>query len=271
MSEERTNKIYIDMESLFDLRQAAIIKASEDVEKSLKYLSSRDYIARTMDDFSEIIDTNLYKKTYLSLSFSDLRYTSISYTFTNLRMRLATNDKMNSMEGKARSPELIVNVYPVKTTVKEQEILRNLLFQKLDVKTKITIIDLSPLTMSPTYIEQLNINVFYCYNFPQWSSFHMEGLVNTKHRCTYMFPELMAEESSEEDEKVLKSLGFDDPFEYLEFFLMEVATLRFTPMVYYSILPVANLYVEAAYEEIIEEEKERVDDEVEDDGSSSDT
>lgn len=272
-SVDESNKIYLDIDSLFDMRQAMILKIAKDEQKALEYLSSNRYIMREIDDFTEIgISSNDYKKAYSNLTLTDLSKTTISYNITNIKMRAESGEKLSSVNGISKIPEIILNIFPLKMNGKQVDMLRSALFVKLQTNVKITIINLSPLSITPAYIKQMNIRSFYCYDFPRWSAFHSKELAESDlTNTTMIFPMISKETLSEDDKKVFEELGFTNPFDYLTFVLSKVVKVSFTPIPYYSSLPVAAMYIESMYEDIIKTENDKEPEVSEDDNINTET
>lgn len=246
---KETSKIYVDIESLFDLRQAVLYQLCEK-DKLIAYLNSDEYNLRSMDRFS-IVDQAQYDKLYNERDKSIIPYSVITYILNSLKSKIDTLEKRNAYFKENTEAEIILNIYPFKLTAKEAETFQNLLFIKLETSAIVTIVSMSSLELSPYFIKNSRIVSCFIYNFKDWMNIHSDTIESIKLTETIMyFPALHYDDHSEDDLKKIKGLGFKDMFAYVEFLLASVASINFLPVIFYSNLITSSLYVEKYTEEL---------------------
>ena len=76
---KETSKIYVDLESLLDIRQAILYTLYPDQDKLMTYLDSEEYNFRQTDTFS-IVNSADYDVAYKSRSTDLLPYSTITHT-----------------------------------------------------------------------------------------------------------------------------------------------------------------------------------------------
>jgi hypothetical protein len=229
-----TAKILVDLDSLFDLRQATLYKLSNDKEKLTDYLVSEDYNFRTYDDFS-LVDMNEYQASYDARTIELLPYATITYILNVIKTKISNLEKRNNYYNEKKGSEVIVNVYPLQFNKTQIEQIQNLLFVKFDRKTLVTIVSLSHKEITPLFIVSNCVTACFMYDFKAWMSEHVKILETGKLTdCLFYFPGIGKNKPTKEEEQCIKKLGFKDVFSYTEFLLSSVMSISFLPTVFYS-------------------------------------
>ena len=246
---KETSKIYVDLESLLDIRQAILYTLYPDQDKLMTYLDSEEYNFRQTDTFS-IVNSADYDVAYKSRSTDLLPYSTITHTLISLKTKLANLEKRNIYYGETKTPEIVLNIYPFTLTTEQTEQIQNLLFVKLETNTLVTVVSISPLELSPYFIKNGSFTACFIYNFSEWMNFHSKSLEDNKLTDTILyFPAIYVSYDEKEQEKIVK-LGFKDVFNYTEFLLSSVANINFLPTVFYSNLITASRYLKKFNQEL---------------------
>lgn len=237
-----TTKIYIDIDSLLDLRQAVLSRLMS-LDQLTTYLQSEDYNFRTIDKFP--IDMNQYSKINQDKASSLLSRSSLTYIINSLRSKIDHVEKRNTFHNKHFPPEILLNVYPFKLHDDQVKIIQNLLFVKLKTSCHITIVSMSTKELTPHYINSNNIVSVFMYQFNEWLSIHTDSLNQTKLTETlFYFPALYQTEDTKNELEEIKKSGFKDIFSYIEFLYSSVLNVNFLPVVFYSNLITSSAYIE---------------------------
>lgn len=243
-----TSKIYVDIASLLDLRQAALYQACigdpVKLDGLVKYLVSDDYNFREQDRFS-IVPEEDYAAASSAITPELISYSVVTHILTVLKTKLDNLEKRNKFHSEDKDPEILLNIYPAILTDEHIGILKNTLFVKLKSDSKITIINMSPQELTPYFIKSTGIITALIYNFREWADLHIANLEKTKIPDILLyFPALSYGDLTDEEEKSISKTGFKDLFAYTEYLLSSVACIQFLPPVFYSNLITASLYLE---------------------------
>lgn len=254
-----TNKIYVDIESLLDLRQGILFEVVEDKEALIDFLLSGDYNYRDIDSFSIVTDDE-YKEAYSKRSKDILPASALSHVIAPVRNKILSMEKMADMYSENKRVEVVLNVYPFELTQKEREHIRNLFFIKLQTECLITVTEMTPKQLSPTFLKQSSFLSVFMYDFPTWINLHSKQLevIDIK-KINMYFPALQQKIPSKEDMKKVKETGFSDMFSYTEFLLSRFINVSFLPVVFYSNLVTTAVYLKDLDKSIQEEKFEEVD------------
>lgn len=235
-------RIYVDIESLFDIRQGILYKLTTQ-DKVTEYINSDEYNLREIDNFS-IVDMNEYKNIYETKPVDILKYSTITYIINVLNTKVANLEKRNTYYGEKKVPEVLLNIYPFKLNKDTIETIQNTLFIKLNRRTYVEIINVPNKELSPFFIKNSSIVTCLIYNFQEWFNLHADSLREIKLLNTVLyFPSIYYNKGSLEDLKIIKNLGFKDIFSYIEFIMAEYALVNFLPIVFYSNIVTSSLYI----------------------------
>lgn len=238
-----TSKIYIDIESLFDIRQAALSKLMPPDELA-NFVISDEYNFRTTDIFKNV-DMSEYNKIKENTDPDLLPRSTVTFILNTLTTKLQNLQKRNSYYGETKQPEILLNVYPFKLTEKQLNSIQNLLFIKLGKSCHVNLIDKSIADISPHFIKSLDISSCFIYDVSGWIEKHGDTLntINLPDTLIY-FPSIYKlEDDADEISKIVK-LGFKDIFSYVEFLLSNVANVSFLPILFYSNIVSSSIMVE---------------------------
>lgn len=258
-----TNKIYVDIQSLLDIRQSVLIELMGE-EQALEYVSSDAYNFRETDNFP--VDKNLYEAKINSKSPVIFKNATISYIEVLLKNKMANLEKLNGFNNENSQPELVVNTYPYQLTHDQVRNIQNAIFVKLDVLCIVTIVYDPPSIWSPSYIRNNNVSSFFMYDFSGWMNLHSSKLVNGDLKnCNVYAPSIGHKDLTTEEQKELKKLGFSDIFSYTEYILASAARIQFLPIVFYTNIVTATAIldrnketVEKRMQSYVDEQREGV-------------
>lgn len=227
-----TNKIYVDIQSLLDIRQSILIDLMGE-EKALEYVSSDTYNFRETDNFP--VDKELYEKKLNSKNPVVFKNATITYIEVVLKNKLVNLEKLNGFNSESSQPELVVNTYPYQLTQEQVRNFQNAVFVKLDILCVVTVVYDPPHVWSPSYIRNNNVSSFFMYDFTEWMKHHGDKLINADLRnCNVYFPSIGKAEPTTEELKELRKLGFNDVFSYTEYIVASAARIQFLPIVFYT-------------------------------------
>ena len=258
-----TNKIYVDIQSLLDLRQSVLIELMGE-EPALEYVSNDEYNFREHDKFP--VDQKLYLEKMSSKSPVIFKNATITYIEVLIKNKLVNLEKLNGFNGENSQPELVVNTYPYQLTQDQVRNIQNAIFVKLDVLCVVTIVYDQPSVWSPSYIRNNNVSSFFMYDFSGWMKHHSTKLVNGDLKnCNVYAPSIGSAELTPEELKELKKLGFNDIFSYTEYILASACRIQFLPIVFYTNIVTATAIldknkgtVENRMQTFVEEQREGV-------------
>lgn len=248
--------IYVDIESLLDIRQGILHKLVEE-EKLVEYLNSDEYNLRDIDEFS-IVNMDDYRRLYNEKPVDILKYSTITYIINVLNSKVVNLEKRNGYYGEKRLPEVLLNIYPFNLDKATIELIQNALFIKLNKKTYVEIISISNKDLSPFFIKNSSMVTCLIYNFQEWISAHADSLREVKLLDTVLyFPSIYYNKGTKEDIQYIKNLGFKDIFSYVEFLIAEYAIINFLPTVFYSNIMTSSLYADQFNKILVKKELDK--------------
>lgn len=241
---QETSKILIDIESLFDLRQAALFDTVDEKEKLATYLTSQEYNFRSIDEFP-LVTTEVYKERYNRLDLSLLSKSVITHMCVVLQSKINNLEKRNTYYNEKKIPEVVVNIYPLVLTEVNQEQLQNIIFIKLGGNCMVSIVSLSPANLTPYFLTSSGYISCFMYNFSNWIGIHTPAIEkNPMTDILLYFPSIYDKKGSKEEMETFTKLGFKDIFAYVEYLFASVASINFLPTVFYSNAVTASLYLQ---------------------------
>lgn len=229
---QNSNKIYIDIQSLLDVRQSCLIHLMGQ-DEALTYSYKEAYYLRDLD----IFPVNMTEYTELINKANDvaLSKATITYMLVVIMSKLAQVEKTNAIEDSKGQCELIVNTYPFAFTDGTLTAFKNALFVKLKVAVKITMVYEPISTWTPGFIKSSGICNFYCYEGSEWLSQHAEHIGGGALKdVRLLFPMLGRAALEKQDIKAIQRAGFKDIFSYTEFLFSQHTKIQFLPVVFYS-------------------------------------
>lgn len=256
-----TVKIYVDIESLFDIRQGILYSLVENKEKLAEFISSEEYNFRDIDNFS-IVNNSEYQKAYNKKDLSVLPNSTISYILTCIKSKLDNLEKRNTFYNEKKIPEVVVNTYPFVFNEKQKEQFQNLLFVKLETNTMVNVIYIPTKELTPMFFSNNNFIVAFIYDFTEWMNTNSKTLEAVKKQDLMLyFPSLSKELISAEELKKITSLGFKDIFSYTEFLLSSVISINFLPVIFYSNLMIAVAHL-SKFDDLYKKKEMKLDEDV---------
>lgn len=251
---KETNKVYVDIQSLLDLRQSVLFNLYDDKEQLADFLLSDEYNFRTRDVFNNI-DQNKYEALLKEASTDLLSGSSVTYILNTLKSKISNLEKRNNFYNETKIPEILLNVYPFKLTDEEIEHIKNLLFYKLEANCIINVINLSTKDISPYFINNMSLVTCFIYDFTEWMSIHVDSLEGNKNTDTIIyFPSLSKVDLDEESITKFNKLGFKDIFSYTEYLFSSYANISFLPVLFYSNITTATAHL-SKFDNILKDKK----------------
>lgn len=238
-----TSKIYVDIESLLDIRQAVISKLIDPV-KLAEFVVSEEYSFRTTDIFKNV-DMVEYDKIYSNLTVDLLQRSTITYIVNTIKTKLMNLQKRNAYYGESKPPEVLLNVYPFDLTKSQADALQNLFFLKLGSCSIVTLINKPVEEITPYFIKSLDINTCYIYRGNIWIEKHTDSLNTVKLPDTLLyFPSVYKLQDADDEIRKITKLGFKDIFGYVEFLLSSAVNINFLPILFYNNIVSSSILID---------------------------
>lgn len=235
---KETNKIYVDLESLLDIRQALLMEFLPE-DKTAQIVSSEQFNFRTVDDFNQI-DMDSYSAKLFNGELSILRKATVTYIVNLVRTRVTSNEKLNNYTSESKEPEIILNTYPFKLPNGALDALINGLFVKLNTPCIITPVYLKPEECTPYMFSSGSYISVFIYDSSAWLNHNADALIKVADtKPNYYFPSLYY--NKDVSTEVFKQLGFKDIFSYGEYIFSPVAKISFLPTMFYTNILVSEL------------------------------
>lgn len=243
-----TKKIYIDIQSLLEIRQSTLIHLLGR-ERAVDLIHTRGYYMRDVEDF-EGVDMALYQQAVKNPAIA-LKHATVTYLINTLINRLGYMDKLSSFKNEESPTELVVNIFPYSLPEKAVETLRNAIFVKLGIPVLISMVNHSPEVWSPSFIKNSGVVYFYCYDPTEWMGLYGDQLSGGMLRDVQMFFPTIGKVKLDKGElKQVQKAGFKDIFSYTEFLLSPYTRVQFLPSVFYSNLILSTKVLEDFNEEL---------------------
>lgn len=227
-----TNKIYIDIQSLLEVRQSVLIDMLGQ-EKAINYVNNKEYFLREVDVHKDV-DMDAFEQALKDPAVS-LKHATVTYLVSVLTNRLSQMEKINTFKNEDCATELVVNIHPYNLPDEVVDKLRTGLFIKLQIPVLITIVN-EPLSVwSPSFIKHSGVSQFYCYYGSEWLGMYTTQITSGSIRDVRLFfPALGKRHLSKVDIKEIQKAGFKDIFAYTEFIFSPYTKIQFLPSVFYS-------------------------------------
>lgn len=234
-----TRAIYIDIESLFDLRQGFLVCNGKTYEEVVAYITSDEYNNRNIDNLMEFTSQQYmdHVKTGDLQLVAESIITHIHFDLGKCIERILMT---GNLDNAVYSPEILFDIGNFKFTKEQEDELVNLLFIKTGEKCKITIVRNYVDLMSPMFIRDNSIMFIYMYRASPWLNKHGEKLLLTPLDKTEFYFAPIYENNDEAAVSVFEEAGFKDGFTFYEFGLSRFTKCRFNPILFYSNCIIAN-------------------------------
>lgn len=274
MPSDNKSIVYVDIESILDIRQGFLFHETELVEELADYVLSDEYNYREMDVF-EKFTLNNYTEAMKTPKKKFLESSLLTYLLGMMMNKLDGTERVDKFKGQTTIPELWFNVYPFELTEQEMEHIRELIFIKMGKRHFIEMVYIPPKDLTPSLFIEGNFIAAFIYDFSNWFTLHGEALqTNIIADCPLYFAPILKEKPTPEDLEGIKKTGFNDMFGYLECVVSPLARIVFLPMVFYSNVIVAQKHLELYHKRAKKEfsemsEKIDIPEEFYDNGTSS--
>ena len=237
-----TSKIYVDIQSLLDLRQSALVTLMGE-EKAAEYVNTDAYNFRDLDKFP--VDMKEYEKIMKDPSGKIFKHATITYVEVAIRNKLQALEKISGFNGESPQPELVVNTYPYQLTKQQVNALQTGIFVKFGKECLVTMVYDSPALWGPAYFKNNKVICAFIYDFTEWMNLHGEALPLGEMRETGLFcPAIGKNELTPEEQKAFAKLGFNDVYAYTEYVLASACRVQFLPIVFYSNIITATVILD---------------------------
>lgn len=239
----KTSGIYVDIESLFDLRQGLLGTSNIDIDTVTEYLLSEEYNFRETDHL-KYLEPGAYKAAISNPKLEILEASTVTRILLSLQTKIDNIESRNKYYNETSVPEIILNVYPFVMSEEQMTQIRDLLFFKLGSSVLVNVVNFNIKDISPLFFKTSSITAAFIYDMSTWLSIHASTLENNKiHDTLIYFPAVYSEKPSEEELTKISKLGFKDPMSYTEYLLSPVASINFLPIVFYSNVVTAVSYL----------------------------
>lgn len=258
---DKTNKIYVDLPSLFDLRHSALFQMLDE-EPLLELVSSHRYNLRECDVI-EGIDNQLFQA---YLATDDLRLwhsAPMTYIQVALASKVKNIERRNSFMAESSEPEVVLNVYPFQCTGQMAELIQNALFLKLGGSCVVNIVHEHPKVLTPHFLKNSGFVACFMYDLHNWLQYHAKAVQNADLKEVMMyFAAIYKTPPTKEDIKIFTKLGFKDVFSYTEYLFTGRMQLNFLPVFMYSSLVTATVFLKANEDALKPDSSEAVKDQL---------
>lgn len=226
--------IYVDIESLFDLRQGFLATSDFEFEKLSDYLLSEAYNFRETDQLL-FVNPTAYREAMREPDVRFLENSTITRILLSVKSKVDNIENRNKYYNETTVPEVMLNVYPFSFPEDKMEHIRNLLFYKLGSDCLVSVVRIEPVDVSPFFFKSSNVVSAFIYDMSTWVNNHIKALETVRIPDTILyFPSVLAEKPSEKEMKEITKLGFKDVHSYTEYIFSTVASVNFLPTVFYS-------------------------------------
>lgn len=225
------NRVYIDIQSLLELRQSVLVQMMGEKE-AIAFINSDAYISRELDVFP--VDMEEYTRLLQDYRVA-LPKSTVTYIEVVLKSKIASMEKLNAFNSESCDTEIVLNIYPYNLPTVVAESIRDALFIKLNEPTFISVVNEPHTVFTPLHLKQNRYKEFFCYDVTGWMGANLEALSKQRLEDTRLyFPTLGKKEITDKDLKDVKKLGFTDIYHYTEFILSGAAKITFLPVGLYS-------------------------------------
>ena len=178
---DQAAKIYIDIDSIFDLRMSVLASIYPQVAKDL--LRDNDYWHRETDLWSLVtagrVSEAAFKAAYDKRNNATLQ-SSVMTGIIGPLVKLIADNEMALADGRPnREIALEVNLWPFTFDDEEMEAFVQLFNYRLGFEPRITFVSRSPSMVTPQWLLD-NFAAAFMYDFNGWIKIHLANLVNRR-------------------------------------------------------------------------------------------
>lgn len=240
--------IYIDIESLLDIRQGFLSLGARDNEVLINYLLSDEYMLRFTDQFP-FDEDELFFKLRDEGNRKLLLNAQLSYMIIIINRELRGIGIKASVDGKVNDKGFIINTYPFSFSQEELDMMRDAIFQHSGEEVFINFCYEPPENINVFFIESNGIETLFIYRFDEWMNANTDGLMTGQlNNRSFYFPEIVRnyvlDERIMEALEELKKHGLEDQFEVNRLLLSPFMNIDFVPIMFYSSYVLAKAYLE---------------------------
>lgn len=232
MNESSKSVIYIDIDSLIDVR-TSIIKKIAGEDRAFEIVTSDAFNFRTADIFD--INMDDYLKAYQERSKEDIENGVVSYMFNILKNR--TKRLLHLCQTQNTTPDILIylNIYPYKLTIAQANAIAFTLEKKLQLGISVVPINMELKDITPLYIKSHQIKELFIYDSSTWLKENTEAATKASvQNIVFNFPAITAQVLDKDNLKKLDESGFKDIFSLTEFILSPIITAIFVPVIFYT-------------------------------------
>lgn len=225
--------IYVDMESLFDLRQGFLTTKGLTPLELNEYILNDEYNNRETDELMGFTRED-YRKEVDEGNMDIVKGSIVTYIGNEIFNRIQNMTANNVVDGAHYIPEVWLNQGNFEFTNEEIDMLKNLMFVTFGSVCNVDVLYIPLKQLSPSFIEENNIRLVYMYDCSEWLNLHGNHLTNNPiPKTEFYFAPIYSNYDLDAIEK-LKEIGFRDGFSYVEFVMSPHTKCRFYPTVFYS-------------------------------------
>lgn len=258
--------LYIDIESLLDLRQGFLVWKGVEWDEIKRYLESDEYNHRDVDDLMHF-KAEEYRSEVEKGNKELVKNSILTFNLSTLITKILNLSVKSGVDGVSYTPEVWIDVHPFEFTDEEINGIKNGVFSHIGIDCFIEVVNLGYEKVTPFLINETKMDTCLIYNFSGWLNKHGEDM--SKNPCLHtdlIFPPIYAVKPTDEDMKVFNEFGFDDGFTYMSFLTSYYAKIDFHPITYYTNQIIAREVLEellAEFKDNSEEDGKQYEDEVE--------
>lgn len=254
--------IYIDIESILDMRQGFLASKGIEFEEIRKYLMSSEYNERVTDRLMGH-EASEYREAVDSGNLEVLKGSILNYNLSSIAEKSINIATRSSTQGIGKLTEIWLNTFPYEFDEEATALIQDGIFSKLPNPAIINLVNFDVEMLSPTMIEDNNIKHIYIYNFPRWLDKYNPVFETYPIKDVHVhFPPISAIEPDPAIDEIFKERGFRDGFSYLEYQYSPVMKLSFLPLLYYNNYYISKDIIEV-FNKIMTTKEPEVDEELE--------
>lgn len=230
--EYQESRIYLDIDSVFDIRLAVIAQLDPEVASTL--LKEGAYWQRESDHWDKLtqgqITQEAYQQQYAKRDNTTLQRAYITGIFAPLAKVLADNELARSSGGLNKEIAFEVNLYPYTFDDIEQAQFIQLFKYRLGMDCKVTMVSVPPSLLTVKYLTD-HYAAAFMYDFMGWIKLHLADLIKVKH------PDfnLVAPKLFEKDVSRLSMDEKQDEIKSFRLYMLEYMDLSFIDVSCFSV------------------------------------
>lgn len=259
--------VYIDMESLFDLRQGFLLTQDYTDTEVLEIITSEEFTQREHD--GDLGDGS-YNETVASGDLKLLEGMQLTYNASVLKSVLHKIISTSQTQGNSTMPVLYLNIFPFSISARMLEMFKDGLYHVTEGTCFIEIISLDPKELSVSRVLDLDLSHIFSYDFGMvrtaFGDRLMTGEINhVELSCPRIYRAKPDEETQELVDELAKK-GYDDLYEIHTLTLSAYIAVEFRSPVFYTNALISTPYINELTDKIKKHHEERFKDFNQDEG-----